>query len=97
MVQYRNGKKEIFATRSPAVKKPVVVQKKIVNNAGLASFILSLFSWTLIAAPIAFILGLVGNAQANKEPEKYKGKWMAAFGIVLSGIVLFLILLALIA
>jgi hypothetical protein len=42
-------------------------------------------AFTLILSPIPFVLGFIGVNQINKNPEKYKGTFMANFGLTLGG------------
>jgi hypothetical protein len=95
-IKHANGMTRVFehapvATQQPVPAKPAVVAKK--NGWAIASFVTGLFSWLLLPAPIALIMGIVGLNQIQKDPQKHKGKWMAVIGIVLGGIVTGLLLL----
>ena len=57
----------------------------------LATFFLY---FTIIFAPIPIIYGLIALHQFKKEPDKYKGKWMAVIGIAPGIIALCILLLA---
>ncbi|HQQ95240.1 MAG TPA: DUF4190 domain-containing protein [Bacteroidia bacterium] len=72
---------------------PVDHQKKRELYTGaLGAFILSLFSWTLILAPVAFILSILSLNKINQEPDKYKGTGFALFGLIISLIAMLMIL-----
>lgn len=55
------------------------------------------FTLTFILIPLGFIFGLVSLRRIKKYPERYKGKAFALIGTILSGVVLAIYLIALIA
>lgn len=98
MVKYANGTKEVFketAKTSAPTAKPQAPKEKELNMLALASFILSMF-WFLyfIPAIVACILGIIAMKQINANPEKYKNRWMAKFGIIVFFVVSGLIVLS---
>ena len=102
MVKYQNGSTEVFEHQKVtpvALVKPVELgtQKKKMNGLSLAAFIVSLFSWTLVLAPVAFVMGIVGLMEIKKDSERLKGKGFAKAAIIISSIVIFLMLLVLIS
>jgi hypothetical protein len=102
MIKYRNGSKEVFKHEKPAKPPiiypvPVVSQKKKLSGISLAAFILSLFSWTIIMAPIALVMGIIGKNEIKKHPDTMKGDAFATFAIVISILVIFLVVMLAIA
>ena len=107
MVKYTNGTNEVFKkgelnNKPDTVTKIVNTETKKVapkkyNKFAIASFATSILALTLILSPIPFILGFIGVNQINKNPEKYKGTFMANFGMTLGGaslyVTLFLLLI----
>ena len=95
MVKYTNGTNEVFKkgelnNKPDNVAKIVNTETKKVapkkyNIFAIASFATSILAITLILSPIPFILGYIGVNQINKNPEKYKGTFMANFGLTLGG------------
>ena len=95
MVKYTNGTNEVFKkgelnNKPDTVTKIVNTETKKVapkkyNKFAIASFATSILALTLILSPIPFILGFIGVNQINKNPEKYKGTFMANFGMTLGG------------
>lgn len=105
MIKYASGTKEVFKTSEPDYvvsseewqsqkTKPIVYEAKKVNGFALASFVVSLLSWTLVLAPVSLIFGFIGISQATNHPEKYVGKGFAVAGVVITLAVLFIFLLA---
>jgi hypothetical protein len=95
-IKHANGMTRVFehapvVSQSSAAPQQATVAKD--NGWAIASFITGLFSWLLLPAPIALVMGIVGLNQIQKEPHKHKGKWMAVVGIVLGGLVTGLLLL----
>jgi len=95
MVKYTNGTNEVFkkgeiklksetGTKIESTEIKKVAPKKY-NKFAIASFATSILAFTLILSPIPFILGFIGINQINKNPEKYKGTFMANFGLTLGG------------
>lgn len=102
MIKYRNGSKEMFAQKEERPVNmvqalPVAAKKKKMSGISLAAFIVSLFSWTLILAPIALTMGILGKNEVKRNPDTLKGDGFASVAIVLSSIVLFLVLLAILS
>lgn len=102
MIKYKNGSKEVFKqkmiTPVAAVRPiPVAAKKKKLSGTSLAAFIISLFSWTLFLAPIAFVMGIVGKREVKRNPETLRGDGFATVAIILSSIVLFAMLLVLLS
>lgn len=98
MVKYMNGTNEVFNKEELNIKPEItnkqvntetkkVIPKKY-NKFAIASFATSILAFTLILSPIPFVLGFIGINQINKNPEKYKGTFMANFGLTLGGYVL---------
>lgn len=98
MIKYSNGTKEVFrkvSTPTPSVnEKPTEPEY---NSLAIASFVVSLFSWLIIPAPVALILGAMAVNEINRKPLKYVNRWMAIFGIVIGTIGTILLLIFLIA
>ena len=107
MVKYTNGTNEVFkkgeiklksetGTKIESTEIKKVAPKKY-NKFAIASFATSILAFTLILSPIPFVLGFIGVNQINKNPEKYKGTFMANFGLTLGGyallVTLFLLLI----
>lgn len=102
MISYKNGSKEVFKHKQkvpPAAKQSpqIGVKKKKLNGISLAAFIISLFSWTLVLAPVALVMGITGRNQIKKNPETFKGDEFASIAIAISSVVLFLVLLAIVS
>jgi len=102
LIKYLNGSKEVFKhekTLSPQklYATPTVSDKKKLSGLSLAAFILSLFSWTIILAPIALVMGIIGKNEIKRDPDKFKGDGFATAAIILSSFVLFLLLLVIIS
>ncbi|MBL7901422.1 MAG: DUF4190 domain-containing protein [Bacteroidia bacterium] len=102
MIKYQNGSKEVFkqkATTPVAILQPVplAAKKKKMSGISLAAFIVSLFSWTLILAPVALVMGILGKNEVKRNPDTLKGDGFATAAVVLSSIVLFLVLLAILS
>ncbi len=104
MIKYQNGSKEVFKQKvnnpvlpTQAAQAPVINKKKKLSGISLAAFIVSLFSWTLILAPVALVLGIVGKNEIKRNPDTLKGEGFASAAITLSSIVLIIILLAIIS
>jgi len=98
MIKYANGTKEIFKepakvnTMPNAQRAP---QAKKTNGFALASFIAACVSTFIIyLLPVALILGVIALFQMSQYPEKYKGKWMAIFGVVFGAVLGLLVLSA---
>ena len=95
MVKYTNGTNEVFKkgelnNKPDNVAKIVNTETKKVapkkyNIFAIASFATSILAITLILSPIPLILGFIGINQINKNPEKYKGTFMANFGMTVGG------------
>jgi len=93
MVKYTNGTKELFKkselkNRSNVSTKIVNTETKNVaplkyNKFAIASFATALLSVTVYLSPIPLILGIIGSNQINKNPNKFKGTFMANVGMVL--------------
>jgi len=93
MVKYTNGTKELF--KKSELKNRLNVSTKIVNTEtknvaplkynkfAIASFATALLSVTVYLSPIPLILGIIGSNQINKNPNKFKGTFMANVGMVL--------------
>jgi len=93
MVKYMNGTKELF--KKAEIKNRPNVSTKIVNTEiknvapikynkyAIASFATALLSFTIYLSPIPLILGIIGTNQINKDPNKFKGTFMANVGMVL--------------
>jgi hypothetical protein len=65
----------------------------IINKHALASMILAILSILLFPlVPLPIIFGIIALKQIQKNPERYKGKWMAIFGLVLGGIMVLAII-----
>lgn len=87
---------------TPGAKAPPVNRynsdKKVINKFALASMIsaitsvvwiplaLSYVPWLIILAPIPIVLGIIALKEIKRNPELYKGKGMAVFGIIFSGV-----------
>ncbi len=102
MIKYQNGSKEVIkqkTTTPVALVRPIPVaaKKKKVSGTSLAAFIISLFSWTLILAPVALVMGILGKNEIKRNPDTLKGEGFASAAIALSSIVLVFVLLVLIA
>jgi len=109
MVKYTNGTNEVFKKGEIKLKSEIgtkiesteikKVAPKKYNKFAIASFATSILAFTLILSPIPFILGFIGINQINKNPEKYKGTFMANFGLAVGGyallFALFLLLMVL--
>ena len=59
------------------------VDEPQINTLGLISFISAFFSLFLIGIIPSLLLGAFALRQFKKNPEKYKGKWMPTFGVVI--------------
>lgn len=104
MLKYANGNKEVIkradlevqpnkkGSSEPANIVPIVEKKY--NDMAIASIATFILYFTIILAPLPFIFGLIALRQFKKEPEKYKGKWMAILGITPGIIALCILLLA---
>jgi hypothetical protein len=102
MIKYANGSKEVFkksevldqvssnlTNEQPKVK--LVIEKKY-NDMAIASIATFILYFTIILAPLPFIFGIIALNQFKKNPEKYKGKWMAIVGVT-PGIIALCVLL----
>ncbi|MES2590366.1 MAG: DUF4190 domain-containing protein [Bacteroidota bacterium] len=94
---------------SPGAKAPPVKRynsdQKIINKFALASMIsaitsvvwiplaLSYVPWLIVLAPVPIILGIIALKEIKRNPELYKGKGMAVFGIIFSGVEVAIILI----
>jgi hypothetical protein len=101
-IKYANGMIRVFSHEQktpaqntqgtrPAYYTPVPKT----NGWAIAAFVSSLLSFLLVPAFLAVIFGIVSLVQFENEPAKYKGKWMAIFGLVLGGIVSAILVLSL--
>ena len=93
MVKYTNGTKELF--KKAEINNRPNVSTKIVNTEtknvapikynkfAIASFATALLSVTVYLSPIPLVLGIIGTNQINKNPNKFKGTFMANVGMVL--------------
>lgn len=102
MIKYQNGSKEVFEQKATTPvnvvqAKPVAIKKKKMSGISLAAFIVSLFSWTLVLAPVALVMGIIGKNEVNRHPDTLKGDGFATVAITLSSLVLFLVLLAILS
>jgi len=102
MIRYANGSKEVIST-APAMETPKDKEtaknnlNKEWNWCAVASLIcLALFFlfFTLIASAI---LAIIAQSQINKNPDKYKGKWMRYPGLVIAGMIVIGLLILIIA
>jgi Domain of unknown function (DUF4190) len=104
MIKYANGNKEIIkradlevqpnkkGSSAPANIVPIVEKKY--NDMAVVSIATFILYFTIILAPLPFIFGLIALSQFKKDPDKYKGKWMAILGITPGIIALCILLLA---
>lgn len=104
MIKYANGSKEVFKKSlvldqdrpnqtSEQIQIKPAIEKKY-NDMAIASLATFILYFTIILAPLPFIFGLIALNQFKKNPEKYKGKWMAIVGAT-PGIIALCILLLL--
>lgn len=104
MIKYANGNKEVIkradlevqpnkkGSSEPANIIPIVEKKY--NDMAIASIATFILYFTIILAPLPFIFGLIALRQFKKDPDRYKGKWMAILGITPGIIALCILLLA---
>ncbi len=100
-IKYGNGMVRVFKHEQPAQVsqapgRPMPVVQKT-NGWAVAAFVSSLLSFLLIPAFTAVIFGIVSLTQFQNNPGKYKGKWMAIFGLILGGLVAAIFILAMFA
>ena len=105
MIKYSNGTKEVF--KKEVIKKDEVQKTfskpeeqkpkppKEFNPMAIASIATFILYFTIILAPLPLIFGLIALHQFKKDPEKYKGKWMAIVGVIPGLLALFILFIAL--
>ena len=102
MIHYANGSKEVISS-TPAKETPK--EKEAAKNnlekewkwcavASLICFALFFLFFTAIASAI---LAVIAHNQIEKNPDKYKGKWMMYPGLVIAGIMAVTLLILIIA
>lgn len=106
MVKYTSGAKEVFkkeekkseSNSNISVLKREVRSKEHAEYSGfaIASIATAILACTIILSPLPFILGIAGLNQISENPEKYKGTGMAAVGMVVGGLGVFVLLLLII-
>ncbi|MBL7932265.1 MAG: DUF4190 domain-containing protein [Bacteroidia bacterium] len=99
MIKYLDGRKRVFREKASVTAVEAAdstPSKKRNNGFAVASFICGMMSFLFLPAIPAVLFGLIGLAQINKNPEKYKGKWIAVTGLIIGGIMslIFLILIS---
>jgi hypothetical protein len=98
-IKYGNGRVRVFEHPPVAANQQQPddynTQESILKPNGWAvtSFVTSLFSFLLIPAFAAVIAGIVALVKFDKNPGKYKGKWMAITGLVIGLFALLIFLL----
>jgi hypothetical protein len=99
MIKYLNGKKEIFEkeiekpkTDDDYIAPKAVQQPRIYNGFAIASFICAFFFFLYFPLLLSLIFGIIALSQFKKNPEKYKGKWMAIFGIIAFSLAIIILL-----
>jgi len=91
MVKYVNGSKDVFnkptkqTVDSPKNEIGSRSEKKY-NNYAIMSFIFSFFFFLWIPTIVSFIFAIIALRQMKKEPDRYKGKDFAIFGLIFSSI-----------
>jgi hypothetical protein len=105
MIKYASGTKEVFTEKVekeepgtndnlPAYRPVQSAQTQKLHGGAITGFILSLFSWTIILAPVAFLVSAFSLNHINEHPEKYYGKGFATAGLIISLIAMLIILIA---
>ena len=86
-LDYSDGIKENYDSNAnqrqvnqPAAAMPV--EEKSVNGWAIASMVSALCFFLYITIILAPVFGFIAMDQIRKNPEKYKGKGMARFGII---------------
>jgi hypothetical protein len=104
MIKYADGTKEVLKktveiNENPNVnivqQQPKQIVKKKYNSMAIASIATFILYFTIIFAPLPFIFGLIALNQFKRNPEEYKGKWMAIVGVVPGFIIIFSIIIVL--
>jgi hypothetical protein len=96
-VTYANGLKRVFTRpAAPASVNTPASAPRTTSGWAVASFICALLGIFLIPLLPAFIFGIVGYQQIEKQPQRYKGKWMAIVGIVIGSLALLGLLILLV-
>ena len=101
LVKYPNGTTEFVKVEdlkrgSSSYSSNNDSERKL-NTPAFLGFLFSLVSLFLPVAPgvigevLAFILSLVGLSAISQNPDRFKGKGFAIVGLVISGVLLFLI------
>ncbi|MEI8137119.1 MAG: DUF4190 domain-containing protein, partial [Bacteroidota bacterium] len=104
IIKYANGTKELFKKEEkiqviPNQSAPKQQTNKSIeeqyNGMAIASIATFILYFTIILAPLPLIFGLIALHQFKKDPEKYKGKWMAIVGVIPGLLALFILFIAL--
>lgn len=96
MISYSSGVSEVIKSEAAGTSRSAAsasnVQEKTINKNAKTGFLFALFSWTIILAPVAFILGFSGLVQIMNHPDEYSGLGFAIAAILIPVILITLLL-----